>query len=480
MVLEYIYSKLRVLASGKLIPLLFVVFAICIIHEEYKFLLNKIPITEIHQDESQHVHIAWNILKGKVIYKDFWEHHGPLTAWVNGLVLKSLRGEVASFQTFFILRYWSVLVFSVSSVFVVLSVYFLSGNLAAGFLALPLMFATTVFQNEIFKLRPEIYIGLFFLVWFFLWLKNKRFFSGVVLGVCLAFHTKFFPTNLIVLIFDLFLFFPRSRSTRSILNCFSMALGQSLTCFLVIIVLWLQGSLMDGYQTLLAHNFELASKRLSVESVQYLYKTLPKSEALLFQVLGGLILVLVFLFFLKRRQVSNPIKMGFILMISFLVFLTSPVWNYSLIMFLPVLIVLVVSFIALIPWNRVLSLGLLATLIWRLWGETYKIPQTNSSLLETQRESVQLVLTQTTRETPIFYVWASRCPAYVFNADFNKWWANMPYVINLDPMVQVNRFEDLGIRWVAIETSYMNGIYRIEKAFLENKFERIGCLWKRK
>ncbi len=42
-------------------------------------------------DELQHSHIAWLVAGGKVIYRDFWDNHGPLYALMNGALLAFSR-----------------------------------------------------------------------------------------------------------------------------------------------------------------------------------------------------------------------------------------------------------------------------------------------------------------------------------------------------------------------------------------------------
>lgn len=39
-------------------------------------------------DELQHLHIAWLIAQGKIVYRDFWEHHGPLYSLFNGALIQ--------------------------------------------------------------------------------------------------------------------------------------------------------------------------------------------------------------------------------------------------------------------------------------------------------------------------------------------------------------------------------------------------------
>ncbi len=44
-------------------------------------------------DELQHLHIAWLIAQGKIVYRDFWEHHGPLYSLFNGALIHLFNAE---------------------------------------------------------------------------------------------------------------------------------------------------------------------------------------------------------------------------------------------------------------------------------------------------------------------------------------------------------------------------------------------------
>ena len=50
-----------------------------------------IPVRVFDADEFEHTHAAWSVFKGLVPYRDFFEHHGPLT-YVLGLPAAWLVG----------------------------------------------------------------------------------------------------------------------------------------------------------------------------------------------------------------------------------------------------------------------------------------------------------------------------------------------------------------------------------------------------
>lgn len=60
--------------------------------------------TIFHQDEFQHVHIAWNILNGKLPYRDFFETHGPLSNGFFSFLLWLAPEPTASVNSIFFLR----------------------------------------------------------------------------------------------------------------------------------------------------------------------------------------------------------------------------------------------------------------------------------------------------------------------------------------------------------------------------------------
>ena len=44
-------------------------------------------VRKFDQDEFEHIHAAWNIFRGQVMYVDFFEHHPPLIHYLLQLPL---------------------------------------------------------------------------------------------------------------------------------------------------------------------------------------------------------------------------------------------------------------------------------------------------------------------------------------------------------------------------------------------------------
>lgn len=97
------HSKiLRTIAFSTLAALLVINLCVAFFYIAYK---------PLDPDEFQHTHIAWNMLNGKILYKDFWEHHGPLFAFINYGLFKAFDLQ-PHFDTFYFLRGISFIYFS--------------------------------------------------------------------------------------------------------------------------------------------------------------------------------------------------------------------------------------------------------------------------------------------------------------------------------------------------------------------------------
>ena len=60
------------------------------------------------QDEFEHMHVAWNISTGKVIYRDFFQIHGPIFALLNGTLIKQFN-LAPKIKTIFKFRFMGLL-----------------------------------------------------------------------------------------------------------------------------------------------------------------------------------------------------------------------------------------------------------------------------------------------------------------------------------------------------------------------------------
>ncbi len=144
----------------------------------------------------QHTHIAWNISQGLTLYKDFFEHHGPLYSLLNGFILSKLKNP-ASIETLFLLREISFFssIACVVLVFLIAKNIFRQNNLALLSIAIYSMWE--IVHSVSIHIRPDILQNLFMLLAIYLFFKakdfnNKVFFflSGFSFAIMLLFNFK--------------------------------------------------------------------------------------------------------------------------------------------------------------------------------------------------------------------------------------------------------------------------------------------------
>jgi len=147
-------------------------------------------------DELQHAHIAWLIANGKILYKDFWEHHGPVYGLLNGSIFY-LVDAGRSMSVMFGMRAQS----AAASVGILVVVYFIARTLSlsskAGLAAVAMLSSLIYFQDNGMEMRPDALQNLFWLSGLALVLWNVphrlfrvTFLAGVFFGLSMAVNVK--------------------------------------------------------------------------------------------------------------------------------------------------------------------------------------------------------------------------------------------------------------------------------------------------
>jgi hypothetical protein len=120
--------------------------------------------SEFHQDEYQHVHIAWNTLTGKKIYQDFFETHGPLSAWTFSSLLKLKEEPIASPESILFLRKITVSTVFLTGLLMFYCLRLFVADLTLSVLATALFLGGITVQVTAFRIRPDIFVQLFFIL----------------------------------------------------------------------------------------------------------------------------------------------------------------------------------------------------------------------------------------------------------------------------------------------------------------------------
>ena len=453
------------------------------------------------QDDLQHTHIAWNVFRGKVIFKDFFEHHGPVFAWMNALFLWLKPGVVESFETLTYLRFFPILVTAITSVMIALTVSQLSQGSkkwVKGAVAGALFLSLRMVQGTAFQTRPDITVGFLCVLFLFLLSREKRLLSGMCLGLAIGFHPKFLPLNLGFLLADQVALGFKAPSKKRL----ALIAGESISLGVIGVALAIQGALFAAIDHMFLMNINLISKRVveKTEVVADLVVKLWKSDPFVLFIFGALLVGAIGTTLLKK-ETRSPLKFFFIILaLSCGLFLLSPIHEYALLLILPLMVIFIFQFVFEIPWGKFEPAVLWGLLAVALINTALALPLETRSETQKRRDQEEVLSTtlyKLKRTEPIFYVWFSRCSAYVFNEDSHAQWLRSPR--SMDEVDQVlpgfpvsgmraeesrsfekNRLEEENVRYVAIDDFFFAKLSTVERNYLTEGFARDICLWTRR
>jgi len=434
-------------------------------------LSSRAQTLSLHEDEYQHTHLAWNSFRGKIIYRDFKESHGPLSNLFYGFLLKIKTRARESVSTFYYLRYFNILIIFGTAILVGLSAFRLAPQKIVPAIAILIFFTSPATRTLAFRIRPDCYVALFSSLSFYLWLKRKHFFMGVCLGLALGFHAKYLPINLVVLVAVWFLSQENRKPFKSIL------VGEALIVLSIFGWFWYHRALsftLDGWW---GNGFRTAYQRFWVErDFTRLVRVVTFSDNWMLSILILFSLVWA-IYFLRRKKLkwSSDWTMGSAYSLASLMFLFSPVWSHAFVFVLPTgLPFLVASLLSAPKFRNVVPLVLVALCgFWFI--SDLKQPDRGKDLLRGQLQSLDLALRETKRTDRIFYIWTSRCPAYVFNEDPWRNWMN--------PFRRDNSTDPIRmlppINYLSIHPMFLGLMSEDERNYIQSHFKVEGCFWSR-
>ncbi len=199
-------------------------------------------------DEVQHMHIAWNIFQGQLIYRDFFEHHGPLYGLLNGYIFSKLSNP-ASFDTLLLLRQISLLTTVLMSVVLFFIAKRVTKSKYIAMFSVAIFFMWDIVQRTAIEIRPDLLQNLFWLLAFYLFIKYYRrekpwamYLTGSMLGIMLCFNVKSAAVCLALLVF-LIIDAIRFKSSKGFKDLLWIFLGGSTIVLTTTMYFYLQGGL---------------------------------------------------------------------------------------------------------------------------------------------------------------------------------------------------------------------------------------------
>jgi hypothetical protein len=455
----------------------------------------RVRFNELNQDEFQHVHIAWNTLRGKVLYRDFYEHHGPLAAGFGAILLKLRGSDAASFGSFVLFRWVNFALVVAQAAIVYRLGRRLGASQAAGLLGAALLLVSGSLHWVGVQYRPDALQNLLMLGALWLLLERRDVLAGVAMGLMLGVNSKaLLPMAALGAGVVAWEWFGTDGSLGAKARALSgrawrMVAGAAAVLVVVAAALASLHALGDYVHHAWAGNFGLASSRASQSDIagQTRLKIWRNDPWLTAGFALALVPALVHAWRARTRRPQRMFVATTAVVLLMVIFL--PLRLYAFLMPLPLLALCAVMLMddvtfagRLTTW---VSVGVAAGSTWMVYG---KAPSAEWPTMPMQRDALQRALVNSDRDEPIAYVWPSRCGAYVFNADPDPTWMltgahtyDTAFPGSDEAFARVFREQVLTgkLRYLALEPQAVQGFPADVKKYLQAQFRPNGCLLER-
>ncbi|MEJ2138466.1 MAG: glycosyltransferase family 39 protein [Gammaproteobacteria bacterium] len=475
-------------------------------------LLNK----PFNPDELQHLHIAWLIAGGELLYKDFWEHHGPLYSLMNGALIFVADPE-PSIRLLFAARIVSFAALIGILLFTGLIARMLTSSNVCGFIAAALLSSLFIVQNKGVEMRPDVLQNLFWVSGLFLIIRNQTdrlfsnaFWAGVLFALAILANAKAGVGPFLVVVFYLLAPLVVKVSWQDVWrDLTAMAIGGAMAVVPFLFYFLVTGTLAD----FLYYNFTW-NVLLSIHwGADYTSFFADEEASLAMQILDlflrhqvmFLVLVLTGTGLLLRKLASTT-DAGFkrsgvlLLLLSTGTAIGWPAnqWTQFFLIFLPLWSVLAAytfsALPALLAFRKRAATTATATLavvagVSLLWYSVSSTPMTTAPLLQSQKNFTNWILNNTSRDEPFALMW-NQCGGYMFNPHVGFYWIAMPLHSDIIAKISgehpfdeafIAEMDERNVRYVVGKESWMvEGLSPKALDWLRANFDYTDCLWERK
>lgn len=383
-------------------------------------------------DEIQHMHIAWNISQGQLIYRDFFEHHGPLYGLLNGFIF-SLLSSPANFDTLLLLRQISLATTILMSVVLFLIAKRVTKSRYIAIVSVAVFFMWDIVQRTAIEIRPDLLQNLFWLLAFYLFIKYYRqnkpwamYLTGIMLGIMVCFNIKSAVVCLALLIFFIISSI-RFKSIKIFTDLLWIFLGGCSIILAVSVYFYFQGGLEEFIYYNTVFNLGFIDNIGSTVAHEIHKNIFFMSDAVLsFWFLLGLTFI---------NYKSNSLQLMLLCILTGLYGIFKGLYPHNCMIFLPFC-----SIIAAICLNRLILQGFRANkqsliqwaqvllLLWICLGTPMKNlliypSQEEDGFIEIKR-NITWVLNNLPRQETVGTLW-SNCGGNIFNADPQYYWTSI-------------------------------------------------------
>lgn len=461
---------------------LWIISPILILLNNIFAIYQNIYLKPFSEDEFQHVHNAWNQFNGLMIYRDFFDHHGPIYTLLNSFILTKIN-EPASFDTLIIFRHSSFFTSLLIFILVFLIAKFLLKTISSALLTTMVFTMWHIIQATSIEIRPDLLQSVFALLGFYLFVINQKttkvwvfVLSGCLFGLMLCCNFKS-----IILLLAIFLFllseYYQKREARSLQIGLFIAIGVSLVYLVFGIYFYSQGALNDFLYYTTIFNFSLAGNR----SYAYIGMQLTSLNFLKDFLLCSFTLLGLFSMQLKSSQTR-------LLLLCTLL----PIYGcfkgffpYYCIIFLPFMSIFTANGVNNYLIKRKMSQKKLVILLLLglaiFTNNIKKVKSAPDLKYLSQKNTLDFALQNFSREAKIA-TYHRACPAYVFNKDIDYFWfenSDISRVTGRDPFVVKEGTEPAII--VFLDKVY-DPLNNKKKSYLQKHYQSVGpgslqCIW---
>jgi Dolichyl-phosphate-mannose-protein mannosyltransferase len=482
------------------------------------FALFRLTNKNFNADELQHLHIAWLIAQGKIVYRDFWEHHGPLYSLLNGALIHLVNAE----PTVRILLWLRLLSFSLMCGIAVL-VWFMARQLGlsrmTAWLAVAAYSSLDMIQNKGVEMRPDVPQAFFWIAGLLVLLRNqsedgsmrRAAYAGALFALAILCNAKAGIGPFFAVLFYPLAYWVCSMKWRDIgRDLLGMTIGGLIAASPILLYFVANDGALDFlyfnfvWNVLFSMNWSADLQAASTGSgmrlsVEYFWFYIQKQLPFTILVIAGLT------FWLRKlRNESDQAskQRNWLFLIATLG--TSLGWltdrhSQFFLIFLPLLSILAAYALVQIgalwphPYRRAgvifsATLSLLAAggMIAQAATST---PFRQTDLLRQQKEFTQRLVGITDRNEPLGVVW-SLCGGYMFNEITGFYWVAIPFHSEIIEKLSgehpfresfIKDIENKNVRYVIGVDKWMTeGLSQEALEYLEKNFDYSYCLWTRK
>lgn len=479
-------------------------------------MLLRLANKPFNADELQHAHIAWTIAQGEVLYRDFWDHHGPLYNLMNGALIFIADPE-PSLQLLFSSRLMSFAA--------MLGVMWLTWRIArelalsrlTSLLAVAAFSSLYFLHNKGVEARPDTLQSLFWVAGFYWLLVNQRrgsfgcaLVGGALFTLAILSNAKAGIGPFFVVLFYVLAPFAFGMPMRVWWRDLSgMALGLAITMMPMLMYFYVN----DGLTDFLYYNYLFSLQLAYYWAVgdQSAYGVGEAGLAVEYAIffirnqLPFVLLVLVgVLAWVPRLSTGSAAarRANALFLIATLGATTGWVANLFsqfFLVFLPLLAVFAAfgfSWLATgirCRWQQTgrIAIGTLATLaaVMMLWYPVSHAPLAPTNWLTAQIAFTDKMVSLTERDEPVGVIW-STCGGYIFNRNVGYYWVAIPGATNIIEIISgehpygpafIEQMEARQVRYVIGRKNWMTGGLTAEVLdYLDNYFTYEDCLWTRR